>query len=177
MPPPEKKEKEKEKETLCSEIQSAVGLCRNILARCKSPNFVVFFRTKVFVPRAIQAQRPQAGLFLPSPPPSPLAAGAAAAAAAVAAARTPEMFELRQSPTRFDAATGSVVAGRDRVRLFDGALAALRELTTQERFSDTQIAVASSTTQRQWALDCLGLFEVRRRRCVVVALTTSRIWW
>ncbi|CAM9337690.1 unnamed protein product [Laminaria digitata] len=73
---------------------------------------------------------------------------------------TPEMFELRQSPTRFDAATGTVVAGRDRVSLFAGALTALRELTTQERFSDTQIAVASSTTQRQWALDCLRLFEI-----------------
>ena len=83
-----------------------------------------------------------------------------AAATAAAAARTPEMFELRQAPTRFDAATGTVVAGRDRVRLFAGALAALRELTTQERFSDTKIAVASSTTQRQWALDCLRLFEV-----------------
>ena len=83
------------------------------------------------------------------------------------------MFELRQAPTRFDAATGSVVAGRDRVRLFAGALSALQELTTQERFSGTQIAVASSTTQKQWALDCLSLFEVRCRRFVVMVLATS----
>lgn len=71
------------------------------------------------------------------------------------------MFELRQAPTMLDAATNSVVAGNDRVKLFPGAELALRELNTQEVFSDTQVAVASSTSRSEWALACLRLFEVR----------------
>ncbi|CAM9152489.1 unnamed protein product [Ectocarpus sp. 4 AP-2014] len=72
----------------------------------------------------------------------------------------PEMFELQQSPTRLDEATNSVVAGTDRVKLFKGAEQALLELSTQERFSDTRVAVASSTSRKESAMACLRLFQV-----------------
>lgn len=52
------------------------------------------------------------------------------------------------------------MAGSDRLKLFEGALLALRELSTQERFSGTQVAVASSTTEGEWALECLRLLQV-----------------
>ncbi|CAM9707127.1 unnamed protein product, partial [Ectocarpus sp. 8 AP-2014] len=71
----------------------------------------------------------------------------------------PEMFELQQSPTRLDEATNSVVAGTDRVKLFKGAEQALLELSTQERFSDTRVAVASSTSRKESAMACLRLFQ------------------
>lgn len=74
--------------------------------------------------------------------------------------REPEMFELQQSPTRLDEATNSVVAGTDRVKLFKGAEQALLELSTQERFSDTRVAVASSTSRKESAMACLRLFQV-----------------
>lgn len=73
------------------------------------------------------------------------------------------MFELSRSPTSLDSSNNTVVAGRDRVKLFKGAELALLELSTQERFSDTQVAVASSTTKREWALECLRLFQVFRQ--------------
>lgn len=75
--------------------------------------------------------------------------------------REPEMFELQQSPTRLDEATNSVVAGTDRVKLFKGAQQALLELSTQERFSDTRVAVASSTSRKESAMACLRLFQVK----------------
>lgn len=53
------------------------------------------------------------------------------------------------------------MAGPDRLNLFKGAELALLELSTQERFSGTQVAVASSTTEREWALECLRLLQVR----------------
>lgn len=70
------------------------------------------------------------------------------------------MYELRQSPSRWDAEGKAAVAGIDRVRLFPGAELALQELATQERFSDTQVAVASATTDKKYALKCLQLIEV-----------------
>ena len=73
------------------------------------------------------------------------------------------MFELNRPPSRLDAESNTVIAGSDRVRLFPGAQLALRELTTQERFSDTKVAVASSTTKREWALTCLRLLQVHMR--------------
>ncbi|CAM9387145.1 unnamed protein product [Scytosiphon promiscuus] len=72
----------------------------------------------------------------------------------------PELFELRSPPTRLDEASNSILAGPDRLKMFKGAELALQELSTQERFSDTQVAVASSTSRREWALTCLGLLQV-----------------
>lgn len=74
--------------------------------------------------------------------------------------RSPEMFELRESPSGWDSETNSVKAGMDRVTLFAGATLALQELSTQERFSETQVAVASATSRKASALECLRLFEV-----------------
>ena len=59
-----------------------------------------------------------------------------------------------------DEAANTVVAGSDRLTLFEGAELALRELHTQERFSGTQVAVASSTSRTEWALKCLRLLQV-----------------
>lgn len=81
------------------------------------------------------------------------------------AVREPELFELRSPPTRLDEATNSVLAGPDRLKMFKGAELALLELSTQERFSDTQVAVASSTSRLEWALTCLGLLQVGTREC------------
>lgn len=90
------------------------------------------------------------------------------------------MFELQQSPTRLDEATNSVVAGTDRVKLFKGAEQALLELSTQERFSDTRVAVASSTSRKESAMACLRLFQVKNeavfgaaRALVAMSLHTS----
>ncbi|CAM9687099.1 unnamed protein product, partial [Hapterophycus canaliculatus] len=77
----------------------------------------------------------------------------------------PELFELRSPPTRLDEATNSMIAGPDRLKMFKGAELALRELSTQERFSDTQVAVASSTSRQEWALTCLRLLQVRSQKC------------
>lgn len=75
--------------------------------------------------------------------------------------REPELFQLAGAPSTLDEATNSVVAGSDRLKLFKGAELALQELSTQERFSGTQVAVASSTSRREWALRCLSLLQVR----------------
>lgn len=77
-----------------------------------------------------------------------------------AASRSPELFELPQAPTGWDSATNSVKAGRDRLTLFSGARLALQELSSQEKFSNTEVAVASATTKESWALECLRLLEV-----------------
>lgn len=71
------------------------------------------------------------------------------------------MFELLKAPSGWDPETNSVIAGKDRVTLFAGAILALRELSSQDKFSETNIAVASSTSKRDWATDCLQLLEVR----------------
>lgn len=78
-------------------------------------------------------------------------------------ARSPEMFELDKAPSAWDPSTNAVIAGRDRVRLFDGALLALRELSSKASFAETHIAVASSTSRKPWAMECLQLFEVSSR--------------
>lgn len=77
-----------------------------------------------------------------------------------AASRSPELFELPQAPTGWDSATNSVKAGRDRLTLFPGAKLAFQELSSQEKFSNTEVAVASATTRKSWALECLRLLEV-----------------
>lgn len=71
------------------------------------------------------------------------------------------MFELSEAPSSLDTETNTVIAGNDRVRLFPGAHLALKELSTDERFSDTRVAVASSTSRVEWASTCLSLLEVR----------------
>eukprot|EP00747_Dinoflagellata_sp_TGD_P094309 gnl/TRDRNA2_/TRDRNA2_166064_c0_seq3.p1 gnl/TRDRNA2_/TRDRNA2_166064_c0~~gnl/TRDRNA2_/TRDRNA2_166064_c0_seq3.p1 ORF type:complete len:205 (-),score=29.94 gnl/TRDRNA2_/TRDRNA2_166064_c0_seq3:926-1540(-) len=43
---------------------------------------------------------------------------------------TPEMYELRSPPTKYDDARGGVAAGSDTVRLFPGAAAVLRRILT-----------------------------------------------
>lgn len=76
------------------------------------------------------------------------------------------MYELHKPPSGWDSATNSVIAGRDRVTLFAGATLALQELSTLERFAETQVAVASATTKMAWALECLRLLEV----CVEISV-------
>jgi magnesium-dependent phosphatase 1 len=72
----------------------------------------------------------------------------------------PEMFELSGAPTKWDASDNAVICGRDRVKLFDGAILALRELRNKPEFKDTKVAAASSTTEGDWARKCLSLLEV-----------------
>lgn len=74
--------------------------------------------------------------------------------------REPELFQLDGAPTELDEATNSVVAGADRLKLFKGAAQALLELSTQERFAGTKVAVASATSRMEWALECLRLLQV-----------------
>ncbi|CAM9245912.1 unnamed protein product [Choristocarpus tenellus] len=73
---------------------------------------------------------------------------------------SPEMFELRGEPSGWNETRNEVIAGRDRVTLFPGAVVALRDLHTQERFANTKVAVASATSHKSRALECLRLLEV-----------------
>ncbi|KAG5175452.1 magnesium-dependent phosphatase-1 [Tribonema minus] len=70
------------------------------------------------------------------------------------------MFELGGAPKTWDSKTNTVKAGRDTVKLFPGAVVALRELRSEERFKDTLVAAASSTSHRDYAMRCLQMFEV-----------------
>ena len=77
---------------------------------------------------------------------------------------SPEMFELDGAPTAYDATLGGVKAGTDVVRLFPGALAVLRTIIAdKERFADTRVAVASSTTRPAFAHTCLDELVVDQR--------------
>ena len=67
---------------------------------------------------------------------------------------SPEMFELDAAPSEYDAARGGVRAGREVVRLFPGAAAVMKRLLTDE-FAAVKVAVASSTTEPQFASRCL----------------------
>eukprot|EP00903_Cladosiphon_okamuranus_P020234 g18571.t1 len=72
----------------------------------------------------------------------------------------PELFQLAAPPTVLDEATNTVISGSDRLKLFEGAQLALRELYTQERFSATQVAVASATSRKESALLSLRLLQI-----------------
>lgn len=63
---------------------------------------------------------------------------------------SPELYQLKRTPK----------AERD-IWLFDGARAALHELTTQaQKWGDTRVAIASRTNQVEWAKALLTKFEV-----------------
>jgi len=61
---------------------------------------------------------------------------------------TPELYQLRRAPK----------ADRD-IWLFDGAKAALRELSSEPAWSETRVALASRTGQVEWAFYLLPKFE------------------
>lgn len=71
---------------------------------------------------------------------------------------SPEMFELSAAPASYDAGKGGMRAGSDVVRLFPGAQAVLRRILLEDTFQSTKIAVASSTTEPQYAKACLDGF-------------------
>tara|TARA_B110001452_G_C15101882_1_gene384207 strand:+ start:43 stop:600 length:558 start_codon:yes stop_codon:yes gene_type:complete len=73
---------------------------------------------------------------------------------------SPEMFELSERPTSYDAKAGGVVAGRDVVKLFPGALAVLRRLRSDPQLQEARVAVASSTTEPAYANRCLDVLWV-----------------
>jgi hypothetical protein len=66
--------------------------------------------------------------------------------------------------------------GGDRVRLFPGALEALRALKNEERFKHTKVAAASSTTEPEWARKCLSLLEVQPGVKVNQVITYAEIY-
>ncbi len=53
-----------------------------------------------------------------------------------------------------------VKAGREEVRLFPGALLALQEITSNEKFDGCKIAAASSTTEPLYALAAMEALEI-----------------
>eukprot|EP00931_Biecheleriopsis_adriatica_P083181 TRINITY_DN56737_c0_g1_i1.p1 TRINITY_DN56737_c0_g1~~TRINITY_DN56737_c0_g1_i1.p1 ORF type:complete len:182 (-),score=37.46 TRINITY_DN56737_c0_g1_i1:4-549(-) len=73
---------------------------------------------------------------------------------------SPEMYELRASPTTYSSERGGVIAGRDTVRLFPGAKVVLKRLLTDDSFKDVRIGVASSTTEPAFASTCLEVLPV-----------------
>ena len=68
---------------------------------------------------------------------------------------SPEMFELDNAPTKWDAKRGGVKAGSDTVKLFPGARDTLMRLLTDPTFQECKIAAASSTTEPAYAKTCL----------------------
>ena len=68
---------------------------------------------------------------------------------------SPEMYELDDAPSRYDAKRGGVKAGRDTVKLFPGAQATLYRLLTDPNFKTCKVAAASSTTEPAFAQTCL----------------------
>ena len=53
------------------------------------------------------------------------------------------MFELRAPPSKWDAASNTVVCGSDRVKLFCGATLALQELRNKPEFKNTKVAAGA----------------------------------
>mmetsp|Transcript_19538 Transcript_19538/g.38001 ORF Transcript_19538/g.38001 Transcript_19538/m.38001 type:complete len:179 (+) Transcript_19538:121-657(+) len=74
----------------------------------------------------------------------------------------PEMFQLHGAPSKWNPADNSVQAGRDKIKMFPGALAALRDVHNNPLFSHTKLAVASSTTEPEYARACMSMFEVSK---------------
>lgn len=73
----------------------------------------------------------------------------------------PEMYELDGSPFRKNPRTGAVTDCRGtQVHFFDAVHSVLSVLETQPQFADTAVAVASSTTEPQWAKTCMRLMDV-----------------
>jgi hypothetical protein len=66
--------------------------------------------------------------------------------------------------------------GGDRVRLFPGALEALRAVKNEECFKHTKVAAASSTTEPEWARKCLSLLEVQPGVKVNQVITYAEIY-
>mmetsp|Transcript_702 Transcript_702/g.853 ORF Transcript_702/g.853 Transcript_702/m.853 type:complete len:200 (-) Transcript_702:423-1022(-) len=82
---------------------------------------------------------------------------------------TPEMFELRGSPTEpvkgelLQAGEGIVgvkCESGQTVKLFPGALAALQEMLTDPAWKNSKIAAASSSLVPKYSYQCLELLEV-----------------
>jgi hypothetical protein len=61
----------------------------------------------------------------------------------------------------WDESAGGVRAGADVVRLFPGALHALNSITTEPRFSNTRIGLASSTSKPDYARAVLEAYRLR----------------
>ncbi|CAN0294980.1 unnamed protein product, partial [Discosporangium mesarthrocarpum] len=73
---------------------------------------------------------------------------------------SPEMFQLNSAPSGWNESTNTVIAGRGFVKIFPGAVLALRELHSHDKFQETQVAVASATSHKSYAMECLRCFEV-----------------
>mmetsp|Transcript_59585 Transcript_59585/g.111504 ORF Transcript_59585/g.111504 Transcript_59585/m.111504 type:complete len:182 (+) Transcript_59585:60-605(+) len=73
---------------------------------------------------------------------------------------TPEMYELASAPSTYCSKRGGIMAGRDTVSIFPGAMRVLQRLCTDPAFSGIQIAVASSTTEPAFANKCLDEFPL-----------------
>ena len=73
---------------------------------------------------------------------------------------SPEMYELSGAP--FQKHPDGTVTDRrgQEVTLFPGAKAALVELATDPRWSETLVGYASRTDQPEWAEECLSLIDV-----------------
>jgi magnesium-dependent phosphatase 1 len=79
----------------------------------------------------------------------------------------PEMYELDATPTKpchADLGCGMQVAGLQAgdstVRLFEGALIALRELHTNPAFENVMLASASSSLVPAWSWACMAGLEI-----------------
>lgn len=73
----------------------------------------------------------------------------------------PEMYELDGAPFRKHAASGAVTdRSGEQVHLFPAVHSVLSVLETDPQFKDTAVAVASSTTEPQWAKTCMRLLDV-----------------
>lgn len=73
----------------------------------------------------------------------------------------PEMFELSGAPFKKCKNTGRVTDKLDEeVQMFDDVHEILRILHTDKEFSETRVAVASSTTYPDWARSCMKLLSV-----------------
>lgn len=72
----------------------------------------------------------------------------------------PEMYLLRAPPGEWDEAAGGVRAGEEVVRLFPGALHALRALASEPRFARTRLALASSTSRPSYARAVLEAYRL-----------------
>jgi magnesium-dependent phosphatase 1 len=73
---------------------------------------------------------------------------------------SPEMYELDNAPSTYDAKRGGVKAGRDTVKLFPGAQATLLRLLTEPCFQNCKVAAASSTTEPDFAQTCLEQMQI-----------------
>lgn len=73
----------------------------------------------------------------------------------------PEMYELYGAPFKKNPHTGAVTdRSGEQVHFFPAVHSVLSILQTDPQFSDTEVAVASSTTEPQWARTCMRLMDV-----------------